>query len=56
MSSLYCYSEDFILTLLYHFFIFDLVLEARAEILEKISLSFGEVWKHQKDILKLTDL
>ena len=33
-------------------FWFDLFLEARAEILEKISLVF---W-HQKDILKLTDL
>ena len=35
---------------------FDLFLEARAEILEKISLVSWEIWRHQKDILKLTDL
>jgi hypothetical protein len=37
-------------------FWFDLFLEARAEILEKIPLVFWEIWRHQKDILKLTDL
>ena len=45
--------EDFILTLL---FWFELCLEARAEILENVSLFFWEIWGHQKDILKLTDL
>ena len=38
------------------FFLLDFFLEARAEILEKISLVFWEIWRHQKDILKLTDL
>ena len=38
------------------FFWFDLFLEARAEILEKNSVVFWEIWRHQKDILKLTDL
>ena len=38
------------------FFWFDLFFEARAEILEEISLVFWEIWRHQKDILKLTDL
>ena len=38
------------------FFWFDLFLEARAEILEKISLVFWEIWRNQKDILKLTDI
>ena len=33
------------------FFLFDLNLEARAEILEKILLFFWEIWRHQKDIL-----
>ena len=37
-------------------FLIDLFLEARAEILEKISLFFWEIWRHQKDLLKLTDL
>ena len=37
-------------------FWFDLFLEARAEILEKISLVFWSKRWHQKDILKLTDL
>ena len=37
-------------------FWFDLFLEARVEILEKVSLVFWEIWRHQKDILKLTDL
>ena len=32
------------------------LLEARAEILEKISLVFWKKFWHQKDILKLTDL
>ena len=36
-------------------FLFDLILEASAEILEKISLVFWKIWRHQKDILKLTD-
>ena len=31
-------------------------LEARAEILETISLIFWGIWRHQEDILKLTDL
>ena len=43
------------MTLLHYFF--DLTsLEARAEILEKISLVFWKIWRYQKDILKLTDL
>ena len=37
------------------FFWFDLFLQARAEILEKISFFLSKRW-HQKDILKLTDL
>ena len=37
-------------------FWFYLFLEAKAEILEKISLVFWEIWRHQKDILKLIDL
>ena len=37
-------------------FWFDLFLEARAEILEKITLVFWEIWRHQTDILKLTDI
>ena len=38
------------------FFWFDLFLEARAEFLVKISWVFWEIWRHSKDILKLTDL
>ena len=38
------------------FFWFDLFLEARAEILEKISVFFWLKRWHQKNILKLTDL
>ena len=38
------------------FFWFDLFLEAREEILEKIPLLFWEIWRHQKDILKLADI
>ena len=38
------------------FFWIDLFLEARAEILEKISLIFWKNFWHQKDILKVTDL
>ena len=38
------------------FFWFDLLLEARAEILDKISLVFWESWRQQKDFLKLNDL
>ena len=38
------------------FFWFDILLEARAEILEKISLVFLSKRWDQKDILKLTDL
>ena len=37
-------------------FLFDLFLEARAEILEKISLVFWKKFWHQKNILKWTDL
>ena len=37
-------------------FLFDLILEARAEILPTISLVFWYNWRHQKDISKLTDL
>ena len=42
-------------------FIFDstsfrVFLEARPEILTKISLVFWSIWRHQKDISKLTDL
>ena len=36
------------------FFLFDLILEDRAEILEKISLVFWKKFWHQKDILKWT--
>ena len=36
--------------------ILDAILEARAEILEKISLLFWKKFWHNKDILKLTDL
>ena len=55
-------SQDKILQLVVHmykvplFFWFDLFLKARAEILEKISRIFWEIWRDQKDILKLTDL
>ena len=35
-------------------FWFDLFLEARAEILAKISLFFWSIWRHQEDISKLT--
>ena len=35
---------------------FDLILEARVEILEKISLVFWKKFWHQKDILNLSDL
>ena len=38
------------------FFWFDLILEARAEILEKISLVIRKKFGRQKGILKLTDL
>ena len=38
------------------FFWFDLILEATAEILERISLVFWKKFWRQKDILKLTDL
>ena len=38
------------------FFDFYLILEAWAEIMENISLFFWKIWRHQKDILKLTDL
>ena len=41
---------------MYTTFLFDLFLEARAEILEKISLGFRKKFWHQKNILKLTDL
>ena len=37
-------------------FWFDLFLEARAEILEKNCGVFWGIWRHQKDILKLSDL
>ncbi len=37
------------------YFLFDLFLEATAEILTKIALIFWSIWRHQKDILKLTD-
>ena len=37
-------------------FWFDLFLEASAEILTKIVLLFWSIWRHQKDISKLTDL
>ena len=38
------------------FFLFDLFLEARAEILEIFLLVLWKIWRHQKDILKLTYL
>ena len=44
------YHYDFNLTPLSYF------LEARAEILTKISLVFLAIWRHQKDMSKLTDL
>ena len=37
-------------------FWFDIFLEARTEILEKVLLFFWKKILHQKDILKLTDL
>ena len=37
-------------------FWFDIFLEARVAILEKISLVFWKKFWHQKDILKLIDL
>ena len=37
-------------------FWFDLFLEVTAEILEKKSWIFVEIWRHQKDILKLIEL
>ena len=37
-------------------FLFDLFLEARAEILEKIHWIFWKIWIHQKDVLKLIGL
>ena len=40
----------------YTIFLFDLFLEARAEILEKNSLVFWKILRHKKEILKLTDL
>ena len=37
--------------------LFDLLfLEARAEMIKKISLVFMEIWTHQKDISKIIDL
>ena len=38
------------------FFWFDLYLEARVEIITKISLVFWSIWRRQKDISKITDL
>ena len=38
------------------FFLFELFLEAKAEILENFSLVFWEIWRQQKDILQLTNL
>ena len=38
------------------FFWFDIFWEAGAEILEISSLGFLKIWRHQKDILTLTDL
>ena len=38
------------------FFWYDLFLEARAEMLEKFSLVFWKIWRHQNDTLELTDL
>ena len=37
-------------------FWFDLFIEARADILEIISLVFWKIWKQQNNILKLTNL
>ena len=37
-------------------FLFDLFLEARVEILKKISLVLWSIWRRQNNILKLTDL
>ena len=36
------------------FILFNLFLEARAEILSKNLLVFRLIWRHQKDVLKLT--
>ena len=55
-GTLYHYLIGFYIDSLTLLFWFDLFLEARAEILEKISLVFWEIWRHQKDILKLSDL
>ena len=56
ISALYTANWRILFWLSYTTFWFDLFLEARAEILEKISLVFWEIWRHQKDILKSTDL
>ena len=40
----------------YGLFLIRFFAEARAEIFAKISLFFWSIWRHQKDILKLTDL
>ena len=48
-------SQNKIIQLVPLLFWFDLFLEARAEILEKNSLFFWKIWRHQKAILKLTD-
>ena len=37
-------------------FLFDFFLEDRAEILTKIPLNFWSIWRHQKDLSKLTHL
>ena len=50
------YTWGILFWLSYTTFLFDPFLETRAEILEKISLMFWKIWRHQKDILKLTDL
>ena len=44
--------EDYIFDSLTLLFWFGLFLQAGAEILEKISLVFWKIWRHQKDILE----
>ena len=49
-------SRFYLHSILHYFFDWTPFLEARAEILKKISLVFWKIWKYQKDILKLTNL
>ena len=51
-STLYHKLEGFILTLTLHTFLIWPIFRGWAEILENISLFFGEIWRQKKDILK----